>query len=191
MTLNELLADIRQTYLTLLVEAFATERTAGATVHPEPLLRNAEGDTVKEGALELPLRVDLVSVEGKDGTGVRHVDSEALVTFDAFEFEWAEGLTATIAPFHWDRCVLRMAGGGKMEWAPLVSWFERWIDLQDTHPEGSDGTLGVLHFLSDPSPEDGATRMEVDLGSAPTDCFVELLDACAQMGVTELAVAHE
>jgi hypothetical protein len=138
-----------------------------------------------EGALGLPLRVDLVTISGGEVGAQFRIDSGRMITFAPFSFEWEGRLRVRLMAFTWD-CLNFRVVPAREDWGPLVTWFREWFDKEG---EGEAGTLGVVHFLSDPEAEtDGTVRFQADLGTAPVGAFEGLLDAVAALGVAEVVV---
>src|SRR5262245_38622118 len=131
MGLGEILDRIRAHYISRLTEAVEQVRERpGVTVLPEPALRDAEGEVVGEGALGLPLRVDLaVLSEGKVAEMLR-LESERMLTFSPspLSFRWENRLEVTLHPFSWDGLLVTVpAAQESTEWRPLVEWFWEWF----------------------------------------------------------------
>lgn len=167
-TLGEILNQIRDLYIAQLDAALsAAMKVSGARVRVEPLLRATTGT---------PSRADL-----HDGTTLIRVESTRTFPFDPLEFSWG-ALRVSMTPFSWDACALCLEAPTP-DWAPLIEWFDRWIDEAEARAPAYDGFYGVIHSLSGP-----ALERRVDFGSAPVDAFEQLLDAARALGATKLHI---
>ena len=125
MGLGELLDRIRDQYTAQFttVRDRLVQRT-GTRVLSEVALCNEHGEVVVEGALGLPMRLDLVVVSGGAVSESLSVDSGRVLVFEPISFIWAEGLRVTLHPFPWD-CLSAWlpAPATPCSWGPLVGWF--------------------------------------------------------------------
>lgn len=186
MTLGELFDNVRDQYLESFRQVIADqERSDPPTRYiAEPIYRDEQGEPVREGNLDLPMRGDLFLI--RDEPEGLSIDSEGIIGFDPVEVEGPGGLALTFTPFVWDMLDVTLAGVtvDGTDWAPLVEWFGRWFDEEDEQPIGEDGLSGVVHALTDPALEDGAVVFTVDLGSAPAEALEDLIDTIADLGAT-------
>lgn len=180
MTLPELLDRTRALYVEELARVVA--ETEGALA--EVALRGASGSVATEGALDLGMRIDLVVVRGEKVVDRRHVATSKGLRFEPIHVR-AQGLELELHPFSWDGFRLELHGGST-DLGPFASWFAQWFG-DDVEP-GADGLRHVVHFLSDPEVTSVGRSFEVDLGSAPVEAFVSLVDACARVGATRVVV---
>lgn len=184
MSVGALLDDVRETYVSRLRDA--ATRFPGAIL--EPVLRDSDDRVVREGKLQLGLRVDIVR-RTKDGICSETVDSDALPRFEPVTFEW-DGATIELRPFYWDALTLQMdAVVADADLAPLRVWFERWFRANDD--DAREGPLlGVAHFMSDPRTGSDACLVDIDLGSAPVEALEELFDAAVALGARRVVVVR-
>lgn len=185
MGLGELLDRVRGLYVTALIGEAEARRGPDVSIQCESALCDENGAVVCEGVLGLPLRVDLAVLAGGEAETHRF-RSDRLLSFAPITFAW-EGLCVRLGPFRWDCLDFRIPAPAREDWSPLVGWFWRWFDAET---EGQGGTLGVVHFLSDPEPDGNVVRFQADLGSAPVEAFEELLDAVAALGVSEVLIGN-
>ena len=158
----------------------------------EAACRDEGGALAGEGALNLPMRMDVVGFADGEATDTIRVDSDSMLSFEPIDFEWSGGLPTRITPFAWDACDIRAFGIPQAtDWMHLRGWFDRWFDGEDTRQADEHGLYGVIHFLSDPQREGGATIIQVDFGSAPIEAFEELLDALRDLGATKIEIGHD
>ena len=191
MTVRQLLDQIRDRYLTEFRDCIAYVKQGGMEAMCEVAYRTEDGRLAREGTLGLPMRLDIVGVADGEAKDTIRVDSDSMLSFDSIDFEWAGGLPTRLAPFTWDACDIRAYGISKTsDWSHVREWFDRWFDGEDTRPADEHGLYGVIHFLSDPKCEGGATIIQVDFGSAPEEAFEELLDALRDSGATKIEIGH-
>ena len=190
MGLGELLDQLRALYMTRFVATVEQLRqNAASQVLLEVVLRDEQGNAVRDGALGLPIRLDAVVLSGESGFDQVSVDSESILSFDRIAFPWTEELEVAIHPFPWDRLVIRVPTPSAADWRPLVVWCNEWFREDE---DADADPLGVVHFFSDPEiAGDGYTQFVADLGSAPTEAFEGLLDAVAALGVKDVILGEE
>lgn len=185
MRLGELLDQIRASYVDRLAPA-AQEAAIedGSAVVVEPALLDASGNRVCEGLLGLPMRVDVTMVRDGRAIASRRIETNALVDFSPFIFEWSSGLIVELSPFRWNECVL-IVYGSSLNTGPFEEWFLHWFEER-----GEDKTelCEVVHFLSDPKEHGDHHEYSADFGSAPVESFEALLDACTAAGATRIRI---
>ena len=192
MTAGQLLDGIRERYLTQFRETISEVHEAGMEAWAEAAWRKEDGSLAREGALSLPLRLDVIAVADGEPKDRLRVDSKTLLSFAPIDFEWAGGLPIRLAPFAWDACDIRAFGIPKAsDWSHVREWFDRWFDGEDTRSADEHGLYGVIHFLSDPKREGSATIIQVDFGSAFEEAFEELLDVLRDSGATKIEIGHD
>jgi hypothetical protein len=159
---------------------------AASPVHLEPALRNSDGSLALEGMLSLPFRPDLVP---KAGGPPIMVDSTLRMQFEPWEYQL--GTTGIhLTAFIWDCVALKLSGvAAEANWDPLRHWFLREFDTEDHNPLNSEGFYGVVHFMSDPEPIADGSKITIDLGSAPIECFDSLFEALLSLRPTLIEVA--
>jgi hypothetical protein len=191
MTVGQLLDDIRERYLTQFRRTLSKLQSSGMEAWAERACYSKDGALVREGELNLPLRLDLVAAANGKAKEPFRVDSDALLSFEPIDFEWG-GLPTRLAPFHWDGCHIRVTGVPKTaDWSALRTWFDRWFDSKDMQEPDEHGLFGVVHFLSDPTRNGAATTFEVDFGSAPVEGFEEFLDALRDAGAGKIEIGYD
>jgi hypothetical protein len=186
MNLEELLEQIREVYYDAFQEAIAERRREGGPdLILEPVLLDEEGEPVREGLLNLPLRGDLFVVHGEELDGCS-VDSTSMLDFEPFSFtvEDEHVPTFTLSPFVWDSVEMTLGGLDEeaTDWSPLTSWFLAWFADDEDRKEGD--LAHVVHGLSDPEMTADGLRLTIDLGSAPVGAFEDLLAAVHMLGAT-------
>lgn len=191
-TVGQVLDDIRERYLKEFLECMAYVKDKGMEVMSEAACTNEDEALAREGALNVPMRLDVVGLANDEGKETICVDSITMLSFEPIDFEWTDGLPIRIAPFTWDVCDFRAFGIPEIsDWSHLRGWFDRWFDGEDTRQPDEHGLYGVIHCLSDPKREGDATIIRVDFGSAPVEAFEELLDALRDSGATKIEIGHD
>jgi hypothetical protein len=191
-TVGQLLDDIRDRYLKEFRECMAYVKQKGMEVMSEAAFTDEDGALVREGTLNLPMRLDVVGLADGEGKDNICVDSITMLSFEPSDFEWTDGLPIRLAPFTWDVCDIRAFGIPETsDWSHLRGWFDHWFDGEDTRQADEQGLFGVIHSVSDPKHEGNATIIQVDFGSAPVEAFEELLDALHDSGATKVEIGHE
>lgn len=182
MTVGELIDAVRDSYLRQFQAAVAEQLRVAGRVLTEVALRDGSGAPVGEGLLQLPMRLDIVPMQGGQPGATVSVDSESRMGFKTVEFLWGRQLRVSLSSFCWDnlRADLSVA-----EWKPLQQWFLKWFSAAD---DGDGEPLGVVHFLSDPKPAPVGHSLTVDLGTAPVQAFEELLDAVEASGARTIVI---
>lgn len=96
-------------------------------------------------------------------------------------------LRVVVNPFCWSTAILELDSG---EWseAMLANWFDDWFGLESGREEsaipGRPG--GMIHHLTI-----DRTRIHVDFGSAPSECFEQLIEIAAAAGRTQIRITDE
>ena len=154
----------------------------GRKVIIEAAAASAEGEAA--AADVLPYRLDVVSL-GKDGS----VQPTTVADPHALPWEPADlqagDFLADVETFVWNGCVIigRPAPeASKLE--QLREWFLRWFQREKDH-HGEKPFGGVVHFMSEPSVNEDVLQVQVDLGSAPVDALIDLLEVFGKMGAKE------
>ncbi len=145
---------------------------------------------IGEGALNLPMRIDIAVVKGGIVKESFRVVSELRLFFETFSVDWAEKLKVTPSPFQWDCCQAKIFGlWDSPDWKPLVDWFMSSFRESSPSDAGEDFS-GVVHFMSDPEPQDDCYVVEFDFGSAPVTTFETLLDALILVGAKSVEIGQ-
>ncbi len=192
MTFDELLTQIRDFYLRHLREAMAeVRRDPEAKLIVEPVLRNAEGEVVSEGVLNLPKRADIVVIRNGQVSDSYQVTAAHELALKPFTFPWTGGASITVGPFRWEDCQFRLPDlGPKANFKPLADWFLAWFDQDDERGLYYSDLQGVVHCLTDPKFDDGTATFSIDFGSAPAEVFEYLLDALEQLGAKTVQIGQ-
>jgi hypothetical protein len=185
MDVHEVLSEIRALYVRDLVAA-----SLEGDFIVEPAFRRQDGSLALDGALALPMRADLIERSGARRGQSRAVVPSQRLDFPPFGF-MLEGCEVLVHPFDWSQIGLTLHGAdADALHSVLRPWFMAHFDPDDANGADDDGLFGVVHFLSDPVTHDGASVVELDLGSAPVEVFEALLIALAEAGCTQVVVAN-
>lgn len=164
---THIMADARRRYL----EEFRRQASSGLRFHIEPALRTKAGAVAVEGALQLPVRVDLVNKS--DGSTI--VVSTPTPRPAVRASREVSGVLVSIESPVWDALSIRLRTCAPSDFAALKGWYRTWFDEEDHNNLNDEGCYGVVHFLSDPKQVGGDTLLVADLGSAPIMAFDQLL----------------
>lgn len=181
MTFSELLSAIRDPYVYQLVRACRKVST-----YAEPAYRMADGALVMDGDPLTPFRADLIAKVDNPNMSSTKVDAEVRQGFDPFTFS-IDAMTIQVSPFTWDWVPLRIGGLSRAIAAELLAkWFIAWFDPEDENHNLEDGSLGVVHFMSDLNGTDGDCHLTIDLGSVATEAVNDLLFALSNAKATSV-----
>jgi hypothetical protein len=191
MGFQELLSQIRQFYLDHFREILKEKRRLpNAKILAEPALRGPGGKVARQGNLKLPCRTDLV-IRSSTVNETIDVGTDKPLNFDPVVVEWTPTLTIQLAPFRWEECQVE-AGGlrSRVDWQPLIEWYERWFDEFDLKAPLKKDLQEVVHRLAEPQVRDWKTLFTVDLGTAPIAAFEEYLDTLVALGADSIQVGE-
>ena len=165
-----------------LLEIIAQQRTSGnATVVHEPVLRDGEGEVMRSGPLDIPMRVDIVLAKDGEVIDSINVDTEEMLSFEPFEFTWPDnGLAVRVEPFQWNWLQVQTTANPEPDhWHAIRDWYLKWVGEDDPT---IDQVAGAVHFLDDPRVDGDAIQFTMDLGTSPVECLEELFDALGKFG---------
>ncbi len=191
MTSPPLLDDIRGFYLEHFRRVVKEKRRVpAARILTETTLRHKNGLAFRKGALKLPFRKDLV-VRSLTVDGSFEIKTDKALQFEPMTLTWRQGLTVVIGPFRWEECPVHIVGmPDEMHSSPLADWYDRWFDEFDTKSPLKKEFQEVVHYLEVTEQKVGATKLTIDLGSAPKSAFEELLDALEQSGCSIVEIGE-
>ena len=131
----------------------------------------------------LPYRLDVVHLGAGGAVQPTVVDAGHDLSWEPETSQFGDFL-AEIEAFVWHTCVV--VGEPAPEPAALSQlkdWFLRWFQREGHHGEKPFG--GVVHFMSEPQVDGDALRVQVDLGSAPPEALIDLLETFGKMGARD------
>ncbi len=191
------MTDTKEELLTLLLRAhdrhcrrfeqvFDQPREADETLVFEPTMRNDRSEILRDGVLNLPARCDFGLVRGdvvrEKNLTVRHPD-----TLVQGYFEISEGKEIWVSPFAWNALDIQFQM--ESEWPnfkPLRHWYLEFSVPPKIPPKKH--VRGVVHRLSGPTPSSKTWTISLDLGTAPPDAVVDLLNALMSIGAKNVSL---
>lgn len=178
MTLNEIVEKHRTVYIKQLRE-FYEGRNEGIK---EVLLKlNTE-----EAKLLFNLsRMDyLVKVD--DEWKIEELSPDSYTNHTPVAFDFGK-LTVEVNPLFWHGCQFTTKQNlGEYTW--LENWARKWIDEDDTFEINSEGFTGAIHNVSIPEQSEELLQFTVDFGTAPVECFLELIEELESQGYGSVTV---
>ena len=184
--LADLLDPVRDLTVSGLLEALARRLDEGAEVEHEPMIRDPNGRVIREGALSLPRRGDLL-VRRKRTRRVERLETRETLSFAPITLIEPDGFVTDIAPFRWDAARIGAQGAqGAPNWAPLRRWFLEWF--QSRYADVAPDLAGCVHSLRGPIAVEGGWEFLADFGSAPVECISDLIGAFVAAGVSNVRI---
>src|SRR5258705_12232715 len=122
----------------------------------EPALCKEDGEGAPEGALNVPVSLDMVvRAELKDEEPLE-IPTETVRQFEPQSFAWNDVMEVSLHPFRWEACLVLLHGAPALDqWWPVIDWFEKWFDEFDSKASLKRDVQEVVHFLSDPQIKEG------------------------------------
>jgi hypothetical protein len=175
---------VRAHYLEVLRRGIHDASKSGGQVVVEAAA-SIEAEDGKEvsmpGELGLPYRYDIVCIDENGGAQPIMPVGDHSIEWEPAAFEFGQFI-ARVEHLVWNVCVVV----GKPAPPParrelLRGWFLKWFKNESNRDAPFSG---VVHFMGDPEESESGEllRVQVDLGSAPSDALVELLGVFGQMG---------
>lgn len=187
-SLSDLLDPVRDMAVAGILETMAAHLRSGADVRAEPKLRDPDGLVRREGVLALPRRADL-AITKAGRTLIQRVEGTPLISFTPVTLSTGSGLSATIAPFHWDAAEVRVeARQLRPSWSPLRHWFLEWF--QSRYAEVAPDLDGSVHAIDGPRQTEQGWEFLVDFGSAPVQCVPDMIEALATTGASRVQIGQ-
>ena len=187
--LSDLLDPLRDVAVGELLQGLAEELEKGAEVVPEPVLRDAAGRVVRDGALSLPRRGDIAVTKG-GRTLVRRIESPEPRRFEPLCLVSEAGFTTVVSPFRWEAAEMVVeTHQERPDWTPLRHWFLEWF--QPRFGELAPDLDGAVHGLTGPQAGPEGIRLTLDFGSAPLGAFAAMLQAMEETGALRVRIGHE
>jgi hypothetical protein len=172
MDLHSYLEAVRDSY------AQALRRAAAAALQ-------GDGKVLLEATIDRSprkYRFDLVHIGADGGVKTEMVRASHQLPWQPRVFRIRGTFDVQVEHFLWCACTIIVKPAPPAE--PLRAWFDRWFEGSGL--TGSPGPLSnAVHYLGDLDVDDGRLRIDVDLGTAPVDAFLELLEVVADSGATQ------
>lgn len=183
------LAPVRDTYLSHMFKELRQLRGDGREVTTELVARDETGAVIRDGVLNLPHRSDF-SFDALIGKTRRNTKDADRFEFDAIELKLDDDVNLSIRPFSWNRLSLTFdADNDTKRLIRLRLWFLEWF--QARHSENTEDLSGVVHAIDGPRKVGEMWNVTIDLGSAPTDAFIELIHVLASRGPRNIMFGSE
>lgn len=177
--LSAILYPVRDAYIAKFESVLKELRSTMRGFVVEPEIRASDGEASRVGALGTIARHDVIAKTPYGSFKAFAVDSDRPVDFPRTRFD-EDGLDVGIAPFLWESMEVWADGPVEALSRVLAIWF-----ASASTPVGSfnlESMQGVAHFISDPVSDGGLTSCVIDLGTAPIEAVVSLLDNLRRAG---------
>ncbi len=154
---------------------------------PEALLLDETGQPAVLGASPFPARVDLL-LQPEDGPNeMHHIASAQELEHPPLLASPAQGQNLVLNPFTWDCCEVVTPLVEPAVQEVLEPWF---VDHFRTHAAEGDLT-GAIHYASEVVSLEGLTAFTLDLGTAPTQALMDLIQALWAKGAGTVILRKE
>jgi hypothetical protein len=177
---------VRDFYVERLEREIKEQRAAGHEVIIEPAYLDENGSVAREGPLRLPARADIIVAATGSALEALQIDTEKMLGFTPFSFQWSDSLTVECRPFQWNWCEVTLAPAENISFPSLTSWFNDWFRGEEE--SGATEVIGAVHFMSDPERNDANVHLAIDLGSAPVASVEAFFDAAGQAGASRVTL---
>lgn len=101
-----------------------------------------------------------------------------------------DGLALDVQAFSWEALTLAFVRAD-FDLATLGDWYSYWLDAAEKRSAGAVGLSGVVHDLAWSSDASGHWELRVDLGSAPIEALVQLLQCLQTVGITACRIGRD
>jgi hypothetical protein len=88
-----------------------------------------------------------------------------------------------LSPFCWNCCGFT---ADKLEVSALANWAVKWLKIDEEIPD--TGLAGAIHLCSEPFLTDNKYSFTVDFGSAPVNCFTDILQLLHENNAEEVFI---
>jgi hypothetical protein len=157
---------------------------SGKKIITEAVLLNKEGTPIEEGPLRLTMRVDVFEV----GKGSNMLPSGQQLNFKPFSFQF-DGTTVLIEPFVWDQVtVITNIVPSEPAVNALLVWFRE--EFKTSIVSGDGGELNCIHFMSEPKAVSEGMMFELDMGTANSSAFLNMLTTLVGAGSTYIVICE-
>ncbi|QHL87730.1 hypothetical protein GU926_09920 [Nibribacter ruber] len=179
--MNEIIESHRNSYVRQLAE-FYSDRSEGIK---EALLKL---DNEESGLLFNLSRMDyLVKVD--DEWKIEELSPDSYNNHSLLEFEYGD-LIVELNPLFWHGVQFTVAQK-EAGYSWLVDWATKWIDEDDSFASSSEDISGAIHSVTVPEQETDCLKFTVDFGTAPVDCFIELIDSLEENGISRVKIGSD
>lgn len=189
MDLEEIIARIRDVYVSAFAQAVRQQRQRGGSLLVEACFNDEATSTPTADPFHLPMRQDLVPVKNGNAEAIMVVRGP-LPQFEQVALEYDDGFQVGVGPFTWDECrVVAVGVGSGADLTPVVEWFADWAGLGDERePDAKTGLMFVAHHADLVTADEDLIALDVDFGTAPAGALEELIGVLKEMGATHVIV---
>lgn len=184
--LLQTLSAIREAYQDFFQRVLTKLREEGVDFQVEPSVLVGRGDNPHGSKYNLPLRVDVLRSTER-GPQVLGIELDEAPEAQSLSIQTDDGREIVVTPFHWNRCDVLFDGPDEA-WGPVLQWFERWYDREDTRAGDAYGLHGVIHALAEPVETPHGRLITADFGSAPVEAAEELFVTLHELGLSRIRV---
>ena len=181
-----LIGPIRNLFLSQLMGRLASLRAEDFEFETEVIHRDASGAVARSDVLNLPHRTDIEIHE----TGTRFavdLNDDVWKGFEPTTIWLSDAVSITLRPFAWNAVVIGFEMDGNVrQLRRLRNWYLEWF--QSRLFADAPALDGAVHSLSGPEQCNGFWVMKIDLGTAPIEAMIDLLEALISSGVTEIEI---
>lgn len=182
--IRALIRPLRKAHLAQLMRRFAHLTDEDFVFDTEAIGRDSRGNVARADVLNLPYRSDFEIREHNDVFSVNLTENLS-EDFDPTTLWLSEDQAITFRPFAWNALVIGFHMDGKVrQLQALRHWYLEWF--QSRLFVDAPALCGTVHQITGPVKDDDFWTIKVDLGTAPEEAVVELLDALIACGVTNI-----
>lgn len=102
------------------------------------------------------------------------INTEGYINHEPQEFYY-DDINVIIYPFLWNGCEIYL-NTRPSNWIFLDEWAYKWIKRDDSELKTNDFNVGAIHKIEIPNSKDGWVMLAIDLGTAPPEALVELVE---------------
>lgn len=183
--LEDVLAPVRDLYLSRFFRRVERARLHGRRIVLEPKIRDGAA-VERTGVLNLPERSDFGIME----TGaIKHhtIDDNCDIAFEPMRFTLGDAARVEVFPFAWNRFGVTFDCGDSPDRLTLLrQWYLEWF--QSRRLDESSDIQGVVHAIVGPDRTADSWRVRLDMGSAPVEAFLSLIEMLVESGASHITV---
>lgn len=172
--LEDVFGPVRDQFLVAFVSTLRTARSASPAIDVEPIRKKTDHSIGRAGMLGLPSRDDCVMDPEFSPTTVSP-PQQTPVHYREMHFDLGGRLSCEVFPFVWND--VWVSAEPSCDSALLMRvrlWFLDWF--QTRLVDGVDEVMGVVHSLDGPYEFGGRHWFQLDLGTAPVDALLTLME---------------
>jgi hypothetical protein len=179
--IEEVISEVGELYVSHFMSMLSA--FSGKKIITEAVLLDKFGKPIEQGPSHLSMRTDVFEV----GRGSIMLPSGEQLNFKPFSFQLV-GAAVLIEPFVWDQvAVTANIAPSENVIGSLLAWFSS--EFKSDIDSGDGEELNCVHFMSEPKAVSIGMQFELDLGTAETSAFSDLLVTLTSAGSTEIFVS--